>query len=453
MTKTRIFAVLFLLIGAFLGYFIYSSETNPESTRGFRLGLDLQGGTHLVYRADVSNVDPAEVNGAMQALRDVIERRTNLFGVSEPIVQVERGSIIGGASDEQRLIVELPGVTDVDEAIALIGQTPLLEFKLVNSNPEIDVNASNATVDENGVLTLSESELPDMYIDTGLTGRYVRRAQVQFDQFAHEPLVQITFNSEGADLFEEITENHVGEVLAIFLDGQPISLPVIQQRIAGGTAVITGEFTAQSAQTLARDLNYGALPVPIHLESTQGIGASLGNDALNRGVYAGVWGLALVALFLILWYRLPGVIAVLSLGLYIILMLTLFKIIPVTLTAAGLAGFVLSIGMAVDANILIFERIKDELRHKERDIATAAEQGFIRAWLPIRDGNISSILTAIVLFWFGTSLVEGFALVFGLGVLISMLTAITVSRAFLFSVGVRNRSSLSEFLFGSGLTK
>jgi len=452
MTKTRIFALLFLALGVLFGYFIYTSEVNPESEYGFRLGLDLQGGTHLVYRADVSNVDPTEVDDAMQALRDVIERRTNLFGVSEPIVQVERGSFVGGSSEEYRLIVELPGITDVDEAIALIGQTPLLEFKLENREVAINLG-KNAYVDENGILSVDQSVLDTAYVTTGLTGRYVKRASLQFDGTTGEPVVHISFNAEGADLFEEITKAHVGEVLAIFLDGQPISTPTIQTRISGGTAVITGTFTPTEARTLARDLNYGALPLPIHLEGTQSIGASLGENALNRGVYAGIWGLLFVSVFLVLWYRLPGLIAVCSLGVYIVIMLTLFKVIPVTLTAAGLAGFVLSVGMAVDANVLIFERIRDELRHKERDIATAVKEGFIRAWLPIRDGNISSILTAVVLFWFGTSLVEGFALVFGLGVLVSMLTAISVSRFFLMSLGVASRSNVSEFLFGSGIKK
>lgn len=449
MIKIRVFAVLFLIIGVLLGHFVYTSQMNPDSDYRFKLGLDLSGGTHLVYTADTSSVEPSEVKEAMSALRDVIERRTNLFGVSEPIVQVERGSVVGGRGSDERLIVELPGITDVDEAVALIGETPLLEFKV--ESDEVEINADAGSIDAEGFLVVDPADLERQYQPTGLTGRYVQRATLQFDQFSSEPVVHINFDSEGSDLFEEITSEHTGKVLAIFLDGIPISLPVIQQKIVGGNAVISGSFDPEAARLLVRDLNYGALPLPIALEGTQSIGAALGSDVLAKGINAGVWGLGLVALFLILWYRLPGVVSVVSLSVYILIMLSLFKVIPVTLTAAGLAGFILSIGMAVDANILIFERIRDEFRNGTTDIDAALRNGFKRAWLPIRDGNISSILTAIVLFWFGTSLVEGFALVFGLGVLISMITAITVTRAFLLAFGAKEFSGVNKFLFGSGL--
>ncbi len=413
---------------------------NKESAFPFRLGLDLTGGTHLIYQADTSKLDPLEVDESMKALRDVIERRVNLFGVSEPIVQLEKSSIVSGERTE-RLIVELPGVTDVSEAIRLIGATPLLEFKLINYEAPADdaLNINNE----------------DLFIDTGLTGRFVERAQLQFGGAGHgglsnEPIILISFNNEGAKLFGNITREHIGEQLAIFLDGNLLSQPVIQDEIPNGQAILSGNFTPDEARELARDLNFGALPVPIELLSTQAVGASLGQDALEKGVVAGLWGLLAVALFIILWYRLPGLIAVISLSIYMIIMLAIFKLIPITLTSAGVAGFILSIGMAVDANILIFERVKEELK-EAKDLRDAVKDGFKRAWRPIKDGNISSILTAVILFWLGTSIVEGFALTFGLGVIVSMITAISITRTFLLSISPDNRNGFIKFIFGSGI--
>ncbi len=450
MWQIRLGALTLLILGMFVGHFVYSSETTEDSRFPFKFGLDLSGGTHLVYRADTSEIDPFEIEGAMSALRDVIERRVNLFGVAEPLVQVEEGGAFAGQT-EQRLIVELPGVTDTAEAIELIGQTPLLEFKLVN--PDF---ASSGLGEEE---TTSEESLADRYITTGLTGRYLERATLEFGGqhqgggLSNEPIVVLQFNSEGGDLFEEITAANVGEILAIFLDGEAISTPVIRQAIAGGSATISGGFTPDEARLLVRNLNFGALPLPIELASTQTIGASLGEEALSKGINAGVIGLVLVAVFLLLWYRLPGLLAVVSLGIYIVLMLSIFKLIPITLTAAGVAGFILSIGMAVDANILIFERMKEEFKEGRKDMENSIRDGFKRAWMAIRDGNSSSIITAIILFWFGTSLVEGFALTFGLGIVISMFTAITVSRTFLLAVGSGNESASLKMLFGSGLKK
>ena len=247
-------------------------------------------------------------------------------------------------------------------------------------------------------------------------------------------------------------------MLAILLDGQVISSPTIQDAITDGQAVITGTFTADQAKSLVRNLNYGALPVPITLVSTQTVGATLGQNAKDAGVKAGLVGFALIVAFLILWYRLPGLIASISLCMYVILSLAVFKLIPVTLTAAGIAGFILSIGMAVDANILIFERMKEELK-RGKSVSDALHEGFTRAWLSIRDSNISSIITAIVLFWLGTSAIQGFALTLGLGVLISMFTAISVSRTFLFAIAPKNdpkqnggsQSKFVKFLFSNGL--
>lgn len=441
MLKIRIAALSILLVGLGIGYFVYASEMNTESRFQFKLGLDLAGGTHLIYKADVSNLPQDEIEGSMNALRDVIERRVNLFGVSEPIVQVEQSSIFSGERGE-RLIVELPGVTDITEAVRLIGETPLLEFKLVRAEV---------------LLPESGTENPEnIFIETELTGRFLKKAALEFGstqsgQISNEPIIRLEFTKEGAKIFAEITRNNVGKQLAIFLDGESISAPVIQQEITGGSAIITGSFTPESAKLLVRNLNFGALPVPIELLSTQTIGASLGEEALNKGILAGMIGLALVALFLILWYRLPGLLATVSLTIYVLVIFALFKLIPVTLTAAGLAGFILSIGMAVDANILIFERMKEEFI-EGKDTTNAVKDGFARAWFSIRDGNISSIITAIILFWFGTSLVKGFALTFGIGILVSMISAITISRTFLYAMGNHSYTGLIKFLFGRGIS-
>lgn len=454
MLKHRAISVGLILVFVGIGFFVYKSErvTLANSPRlakyAFKLGLDLNGGTELIYRADVSKVSGGDLNGAMASLRDVIERRVNLFGVSEPVVQVENPGALSGGVDH-RLIVDLPGVTDIQQAVALIGKTPQLDFMLMR--PE----AEKFTQEE-----LKTKTVDQIFMNTGLGGQYLKHADLQFTttgsaQIAGQPVVAIEFNSEGKDLFAKLTRENKGHVLAIFLDGQVISNPVIRDEILDGKAIISGSFTANEAKDLVRNLNYGALPVPIELVSTQSVGASLGANAKTAGVKAGEWGLGLIVIFLILWYRLPGFVASISLSIYIILSLAVFKVIPVTFTAAGIAGFILSIGMAVDANILIFERMKEELK-RGKSLHDALHEGFSRAWLSIRDSNISSIITAIILFWLGTSAIKGFALTLGLGVLISMFTAITVSRTFLFALAPKKSgeiSKLSKFLFSNGLHK
>ena len=263
-------------------------------------------------------------------------------------------------------------------------------------------------------------------------------------------MVGLEFNSEGREIFATLTREHKGEVLAIILDGVALSVPVIQDEIRDGKAQITGAFTPEEAKELVRNLNYGALPVPIELSTSQSIGATLGEQALDAGVRAGLIGFVALSLFLVLWYRLPGLVSIVALVSYIILSLTIFKLVPVTLTAAGVAGFILSIGMAVDANVLIFERSKEELK-KGKSIHDTLHEGFHRAWLSIRDSNISSIITAIVLFWLGTSAVKGFALTLGIGVLVSMFTALTLSRTFLFAIAPEKESRLKRFLFSNGI--
>lgn len=440
MTRNRIFSLILIVVFALLGWGLYLSQ-QPHSWFArfpFVLGLDLNGGTELVYRADLSQVDSTDIDSSMETLRDVIERRVNIYGVSEPVVQAEDASALAGRG-EHRLIVELPGVTDIDRAVALIGQTPLLEFKLADLEDLAHLaQATTTTATSTGFVT------------TKLTGRFLEHASVVFEPKTGQAIVALEFNSEGSDIFAEITKNNVGKVLAIFLDGKMISFPVIREQITGGHAQITGDFSAREAKDLVRNLNYGALPVPIELIGTQTIGPTLGEAALQAGLRAGIWGFLLVVIFLIIWYRLPGLVASFALVIYILISLALFKLIPVTLTAAGIAGFILSIGMAVDANILIFERMKEELAHG-RKLPEAIREGFHRAWLSIRDSNISSIITAIVLFWVGTSAVKGFALTFGVGVLVSMFTAITVSRNFLYSIAVNHESGLTHFLFGSGI--
>ena len=444
MLKHQMLSLFLLIVAVSVGLFVYFSETGAYFSKYvFSYGLDLAGGTELSYKADVSKVKSVDVDGAMSALRDVIERRVNIFGVSEPVVQVENPGIISGEVDH-KLLVELPGVTNIEQAVAMIGKTPFLEFMLVR--PEVkglsQEELANKTMDE-------------VFLATGLDGQYLEKAELQFTQgggvnLAGSPIVALSFNPEGRDLFAQITKENKGQILAIFLDGAPISTPVIQDEIADGKAIISGSFSAEEAKTLVRNLNYGALPVPIELVSIKTIGASLGENAKTAGVKAGIVGLILIVFFLILWYRLPGFLASISLVIYIILSLAIFKLIPVTLTAAGIAGFILSIGMAVDANILIFERMKEELK-RGKSLSDSMHEGFSRAWLSIRDSNISSIITAIILFWLGTSSIKGFALTLGLGVLISMLTAIIISRTFLFAIAPKGESRFKKFLFSNGL--
>lgn len=434
--KIRSYALVIFLAGLALGYFAFANFVNPAwvwGSVGYRLGLDLQGGSHLVYKADVSGVASGEVRDSMEGLRDVIERRVNAFGVTEPIVQVQR------ASGEERLIVELAGVFNIDDAVRLIGQTPYLEFKTERSESERNAILEAQPKGER----LSEDPY---FIPTALTGRFLQKSILDFNSSTGEPIVLLEFNDEGGRLFAEMTGQNVGKRIAIYLDGEPISVPVVQQEISSGRAQITGQFQADEAKTLVRRLNSGALPVPIELISQQSVGPTLGREAFESGLLAGIYGILAVSLFLLLRYRLPGLVAVLGLGFYVFLVLAVFKLLPVTLTAAGIAGFLLSVGMAVDANILIFERMREEARWG-RDLETALGEGFRRAWPSIRDSNISTLITASILYWFGTSIVRGFALTLGLGVLASILTALVVSRTFLLAAGLRHWKS-APFLYG-----
>lgn len=463
MLRSRIIAALILVASIGLGFFVYSTEANPESEYKLQYGLDLSGGAHIVYEADVSELTDSQIDPAMDTLRDNIERRVNALGVSEPLVQVEQTSITG--QTRYRLIVELPGVQDVEEAKRMIGEAPLLEFKLRTGDGQPTQQPSDDLFpdDKDGTSTSSDTatgtdtaELDDGYESTEppLTGRFVESAQIQFGGgggATNEPVVLLNFDAEGAEIFSNITREHTGEVLGVFLDGRLVSSPVIQTHIPGGTAQISGNFTTNQALELRDQLNLGALPVPIEVVTEQTVGASLGQTVKEQGIRAGIIGLIIVSIYLIIWYRLPGLVSVVALAIYMLLMLLIFKTIPVTLTAAGIAGFILSIGMAVDANILIFERIKEELGNPNASMQEVIAEGFSRAWPSIRDANISSLITAVILFYIGTTLTQGFAVTFGLGVLVSMISAITISRTFLLAVGGENRTKIMHTLFAPGL--
>ncbi|MBI4120374.1 MAG: protein translocase subunit SecD [Parcubacteria group bacterium] len=423
--KPRIIIPLIVVLTMVAGFFVYPAflqkgNITPQFfIKPFRLGLDLLGGTHLVYEANLDQISAADRASAMEGLRDVIERRVNIFGVSEPVVAVNQ------AGQKWRLVVELAGVKNINDAIRMIGQTPYLEFR--EQRPEEE---TKQILESLGGQDYDPRAIDPYFTPTQLSGRYLKKAILSFDSQTSRPEVSLEFDDVGRDLFGQITKQNVNKPLAIYLDGLPISAPVVQQEITSGRAQITGNFGVKEAKQLVERLNSGALPVPISLISQQSVGASLGQDSLRRSLAAGAAGFILVVVFMLVWYRLSGLVAVLALIIYTILTLAVFKLIPVTLTLAGVAGFILSIGMAVDANILIFERMKEELR-SGRVFGSALEEGFKRAWNSIRDSNVSSLITASILYWFGSSLVRGFALTLGLGILISMFSAITLTRTFL----------------------
>lgn len=661
-TKTKALGVLLILatFGALVFDFpqLWNSavaQTNISlptiQEESFRLGLDLQGGTHLVYEADMSEIPEADQVAALEGVRDVVERRADAFGVAEPVVQtVTTGGV-------HRVIVELAGVLDVNEAIALIGETPVLEFKepgttierpltqeeqttldelhvqeralanqilaqakqgtnfddlvLENSlEPNADktlghndglttkvpayepiVNAIIANGSRPGMILpqvieteeglnivkfterrdpyemllshilicfedklacqnpipaldaslkinqLKEQATPENFADlatehsndqggfgagdlgwiipgetvpafelaaqrtavgeisdvvetefgyhiihkreertitvydiqrvliplsselavvpdaspwtnTELSGKHLDSAAVEFDPNSGLPYVGLNFNTEGGELFGDLTASHVGQPIAIFLDGAAISTPVVESAIYGGRAIITGNFTLDEAKLLAQRLNAGALPVPVNLLSQQTVGPTLGSISLNRSIEAALIGFALIALFMILVYRLPGLLAVCALILYALLNLAIYRIFGITITLAGIAGFVLSLGIAVDANVLIIERIKEEFL-SGRDLSSSVTEGFRRAWTAIRDGNITTIIAAVVLFWFSSSFIRGFALTLAIGVILSMFTAIVVTRIYFKNV-FSLKAMKKDWLYGFG---
>lgn len=373
-------------------------------------GLDLQGGTHLVFNAEMEGVEEKDREEALRASQLNIEKRVNYFGVTEASVQTSR------VKDEHRLIVELPGVTDVNQAIELIGKTAQLEFREQNPDEK------------------SASESGEFFLKTDLTGKDLKRSFVEFDDNTGEPVVGLEFNAEGAKKFAEITTKNVGKFVAIYLDGEPVSIPKVEESITAGNAVIRGSFDTKSARKLSIQLNAGALPVPIKLIEQRNIGATLGNESVQKSLRAGIIGLLFVVAFMWAYYGKLGFLADIALLIYGLLTLALYKLIPVTLTLPGIAGFLLSVGMAVDANILIFERMKEE-RRMDKPLNVAMELGFGRAWDSIRDANVCTLITAFILFnpfnWTFlnvSGMVRGFALTLALGIAVSLFTGIVVTR-------------------------
>ena len=421
MKKSILFIALIFIVSTLLGVFVFNPPRVDElresrrdlSFRPYSLGLDISGGTLLIYQADLNGMKPADYNNAMTGLKDVIERRVNYSGVKEPRIEINK------AGDNWRLIVSLAGIKDIKEAIKMIGETPYLEFKEIRAEEETKA-----------LLDSKQTNIDPYFKSTSLTGKYLERADLGFDQNTSLPVVDLQFNPEGTKIFAELTKNNVNKPLAIYLDGIPISAPVVREEISSGRAQISGNFTLSEAKQLVARLNQGALPVPITLISQQTVGSILGEESLMKILKAGIIGLITVVLFMIIFYQLPGLIASLTLIIYVIISLSIFKAIPITLTLAGITGFILSIGMAVDANILIFEYTKEEKKLGKAK-GPALEDGFKKSWPAIRDSNISTIISSITLYYFTSSMIRGFALTLAIGVGVGLLTAIYVTKIFL----------------------
>lgn len=383
----------------------------------FRRGLDLEGGTSITMRADMSGIAEKLRNNALDSAKAVIERRVNAFGVSEPVVQTSH------TNQDYRIIVEIPGVTDVNEAVKLVGKTAKLTFWEGGAS-------SSAKIASGSALAVIAQAVGGNPVKTDLTGSDLQQAAVSFDQNSGKPQVSLTFTTDGAKKFGDITKRNVGKIVAIALDDELIEAPRVQNAIYGGNAVITGEFTTQTAKTLQIQLNAGALPVSLSVLEQRTIGATLGLASLEKSLAAGVLGFLVIVLFMVILYGRLGVVASFALTIYTLIVLALFRLIPVTLTLAGIAGLILSIGIAVDANILIFERMKEEMR-RGKSHEMSIDLGFSRAWPSIRDSNSSSLITSTILYYFGTGIIRGFALTLAIGILISMFSAIVVTRTFL----------------------
>ncbi len=389
----------------------------------FRQGLDLAGGTNITFRANMSAIPSSQRTQALNSAKLVIERRINLFGVSEPIIQT------ASVNGDSRIIVELPGVTDINQAINLIGTTAQLSFW--ESGATNSAKPASASAYPLGIVEV----LGQNPKKTDLNGSDLQQSSVTFDSNTGKPQVQLVFSSDGTKKFSDITKRNVNKIVAIILDNQVIQAPRVNEPILTGNAVITGGFTIDQAKTLSTQLNAGALPVPLTVLEERVIGPTLGLESLKKSLFAGLIGFVIVILFMSILYGKRGILANIALTIYALIVLSIFKIsnitpYGITLTLSGIAGFILSIGMAVDANILIFERIKEEKRlGKNEEIAT--ELGFSRAWSSIRDSNVSTLITSAILYEFGAGTVKGFALVLAIGVLVSMFSAIIITRTFL----------------------
>ena len=428
----------------------YNRATGADPLR-VRQGLDLQGGIQILLQAMPMQSETAESEEeaqdqwsvSVETARNIIERRVNGLGLAEALVQTQ---------GEDRIVVELPGIEDPELAISTIKETGLLEFidtGMTPLAPDTSVQTTFSQVTSTQAMTGSEGISPTASLfppaasyETVFTGRDLRRVGIQSDQYTNEYYISFEMQPDAAQKFYEYTDSHIGQYLTIVLDGVVISSPVIQSAIPDGSGQISGSFTRQSARNLAIQLQYGALPVPLEVESQRSVGATLGSESVEKSITAGVIGLTAVLIFMVIYYRVPGVLASLALIIYALLNLTVFRLLPVTLTLPGITGFLLSTGMAVDANILIFERMKEELR-RGRSLYAAIEAGFDRAWTSIRDSNISTLIICAILYWLGSGFsvlgleltgapaVKGFAITLAIGVLLSMFTAVTVTRTFL----------------------
>jgi len=493
-------SLICVLVGLTIWVVATAFRIGSFERKNWRLGLDLQGGTHLVYEADLSEIPADQQQLRVEQAKNIIEKRVNAYGVAEPVIQIQGNN---------RISVQLPGVKDIDEALKLIGATAELDFRrlaisadngLTTLATEVAVGDTTLTLIDaanftpgSSIRVESDFIISDYVIDdidtdnnsitlnTVTLARYSAGASVtqwipatgeingetihltgEFFQPNAAPMfpqqgsteVVVVFNlkeGDGPDLFEQITEDLFQKPLGIFMDNEKISAPTVQSVLTTG-GKITG-LDINEARLLAIQLNQGALPLTLEIKSQQDVSATLGADSLKKSLWAGGIGLALVLIFMISYYRLPGLLASIALIIYALIVLSIFKLVPVTLTLAGIAAFVLSIGMAIDANVLIFERMREEIRFG-RTVGAAIESGFDRAWSSIRDSNISTIITCIVLFFFGRALgatvVMGFAITLLIGVLMSMFTAIVITKTFLRTfVGTRIAKKTSLFYSGS----
>ncbi|OIP74481.1 MAG: protein-export membrane protein SecD [Candidatus Pacebacteria bacterium CG2_30_36_39] len=391
---------------------------NFSSDLPLKQGLDLQGGMQVILLADMNGIDLPDREDALTSAQEIIRRRVDLYGVSEPLIQTAK------SGDQYRLIIELPGVDDPAQALALVGTTAQLDFRVETELPALD---------ENG----EQTDTQIGFLPTELTGKELKKAATQFDPNTGEPVISLQFDDKGTELFAAMTTDYVGKRIGIFIDGYPVVAPVVSTPILTGQAIMTGNFTVDDAKQLAIQLNAGALPVPIQILEQRTIGANLGEASVKQSVFAGLVGLGLVVVFMILNYGFHGAVAALALAIYAALTVAIYKIMGVTLTLPGIAGLLLSIGMAVDANILIFERFKEEFR-VGHSYLNALELGFGRAWESIKDANLVTIVTALVLinplnleFLNRSGMVRGFGVTLLIGVLLSLFTGVVVSRTLL----------------------
>jgi len=396
----------------------------------FRRGLDLNGGIRIVLQADLEDIAEEDRENAVESAVEVIERRVNLLGVSEPHINTLK---IG---EEYRIVVEIPGMENITDAIALVGETAQIKFMVLKDDVEWNVqNYQNYFFE------------PEVWQETDVTGADLKGASVVFGSQQrvgnqNQPQIQLSFTKEGLDKFSEIAKQNIGKPVAIFLDDEPvpISMAVVDENLAQGLVgdpIISGSFTLKEAQALSVQIRAGALPISIEVVEQQSIGATLGEESVSTSFFAGLVGMSLVLIFMIYMYKRMGLLASLSLIIYTVIVAAIFKIVPVVLTLPGIAGFILSIGMASDANILIFERIKEEILWGKPE-GLAIKHGFERAWTSIRDSNISSLITAFILFYFGTGPVKGFALTLSIGILVSLFTSIVVVRTLIEAFNIGN---------------